>query len=76
MTINKEPDVCCVLCGIECALYMHIGQELKEAHKDWGAWAAQKSNKRKSLIVPAAEIEQLDLETDLPMWSCFLRAGE
>jgi hypothetical protein len=55
---------------------MHIGQELKEAHKDWGAWAAQKSNKRKSLIVPAAEIEQLDLETDLPMWSCFLRAGE
>ena len=74
MSINREPDVCCVLCGIECALY--IGHELKEAHKDWGAWAAQKFNKRKSLIVPAAELEHLDLETEPPMWSFFYRASE
>ncbi|KAE8404415.1 hypothetical protein BDV37DRAFT_294057 [Aspergillus pseudonomiae] len=39
----------------------------------WGAWPARKVNKRKGLIVPAAELEQLDLETDLPMWSCFYR---
>jgi hypothetical protein len=50
--------------------------ELRKAHKDWGAWAARKFNKRKSLIVPAAELENLDLETELPIWSCFYRASE
>jgi hypothetical protein len=74
MPIDRDPHVCCVLCGIECALY--IGEELKKAHKDWGAWAARKFNKRKSLIVPAAELENLDLETDPPMWSFFYRASE
>ncbi|KAL5366049.1 hypothetical protein BJX96DRAFT_182227 [Aspergillus floccosus] len=72
MSIAREPDVCCVLCGIEVALY--DGRELRDAHEAWGTWAAQKSNKKKRLIVPASEVEQLDLETDLPMWSCFYRA--
>lgn len=72
--MNGDLYLCCVLCGIESSLY--IGSELTKAHKDWGAWAARKFNKRKGLIVPAAELEQLDLETDLPMWSCFYRASE
>ncbi|KAB8266750.1 hypothetical protein BDV30DRAFT_232194 [Aspergillus minisclerotigenes] len=72
MSINGDPYLCCVLCGIESSLY--IGDELRKAHEDWGAWAERKFNKRKSLIVPAAELEQLDLETAPPMWSCFYRA--
>ncbi|KAB8201642.1 hypothetical protein BDV34DRAFT_237473 [Aspergillus parasiticus] len=72
MSINGDPYLCCVLCGIESFLY--IGSELRKAHKDWGVWAERKVNKRKSLIVPAAELEQLDLETDPPMWSFFYRA--
>ena len=49
---------------------------MRKAHEDWGAWAERKFNKRKSLIVPAAELEQLDLETEPPMWSFFYRASE
>ncbi|KAB8224331.1 hypothetical protein BDV33DRAFT_227209 [Aspergillus novoparasiticus] len=62
MSMNGGPYLCCVLCGIESFLY--IRSELRKAHKDWG----------RSLIVRAAELEQLDLETDPPMWSFFYRA--
>lgn len=74
MSVDREPYVCCVLCGIEVALY--DGRELSKEHEAWGAWAARKSNKKKRLIVPASEVEQLDLETDFPMWACFYRASE
>ncbi|PYH68046.1 uncharacterized protein BO88DRAFT_426692 [Aspergillus vadensis CBS 113365] len=41
----------------------------KVTHGKWGAWAARKFNERKRLVVPAAELEQLDLETETPIWS-------
>lgn len=62
-------------CGIEISLY-YARQELQEVHREWRIWTARKFNKGKRLVVPAAELEQLDLETETPIWSCFYRAGE
>lgn len=75
MSIEYNPCLCCIFCGIEISLF-YVGEELREAHREWGAWVARKSNKGKRLVVPAAELEQLDLETETLIWSCFYCASE
>jgi len=75
---SEHPYICCVLCGAEIASY--DGRQLQKVHEEWGAWAARKINKwRRSLLVPAGELEDLDYldsELHIPISASFYRASE
>ncbi|RHZ63443.1 uncharacterized protein CDV56_107656 [Aspergillus thermomutatus] len=67
---KRDPTLCCVICGAE--LPMYAVEEVLEEREDWRELANKR--RRKSVIVPAEELEQTDFVKYPYLWSFWFRA--
>ncbi|RLL95926.1 hypothetical protein CFD26_100431 [Aspergillus turcosus] len=68
--VKVDPFLCCVICGAEIPLY-ELGEVFKE-REDWERLVMK--DRKKSVIVPAEELEQTDFLKYPHAWSFFVRA--